>query len=202
MRDASSEFRELTLKTAALLEELGHKVTEISNPVPERLRDDFLVYWQFLSFAVVRGGRGMFGPSFDRSKLDNLTLGLDRDAARNLSKLPLAIARLSASRRISARLSATYDAVLMPTLADETPHIGYFDPMARYEQVMERLLNWVTFTPFMNATGDPAISLPLAESAVGMPVGMMLSTVRGQEARLLELAYELEEARSWPLITA
>ena len=202
VRDASSEFRELTLKTAALLDELGHKVTEISNPVPERLRDDFLVYWQFLSFAVVRGGRGMFGPSFDRSKLDNLTLGLDRDAARNLSKLPLAIARLSASRRISARLSATYDAVLMPTLADETPHIGYFDPMAPYEQVMERLLNWVTFTPFMNATGDPAISLPLAESAVGMPVGMMLSTVRGQEARLLELAYELEEARSWPLITA
>ena len=74
--------------------------------------------------------------------------------------------------------------------------------MAPYEQVMERLLNWVTFTPFMNATGDPAISLPLAESAVGMPVGMMLSTVRGQEARLLELAYELEETRSWPLITA
>ncbi|HEX3286278.1 MAG TPA: amidase [Mycobacterium sp.] len=202
VRDASPEFRELTLKTAALLEELGHKVTEISNPLPDRLRDDFLVYWQFLSFAIVRGGRRMIGPSFDPSKLDNLTMGLDRDAARNLYKLPLAIARLSASRRITARLSATYDAVLMPTLADETPPIGYLDPVAPYEQVMDRLLNWVTFTPLQNATGDPAISLPLAESAAGMPVGMMLSTVRGREARLLELAYELEEARPWPRIRA
>ena len=104
VRDASPEFRELTLKSAALLEELGHQVTEIDNPVPARFNDDFLLYWQFLSFAIVRGGRRMIGPSFDRTKLDNLTLGLDRTAARNLHKLPLAIARLSASRRITARL--------------------------------------------------------------------------------------------------
>jgi amidase len=102
VREASPEFRELTMKTAALLEELGHKVTEISNPIAERLRDDFLCYWQFLSFAIVRGGRRMIGPSFDPSKFDNLTMGLDHDAARNLYKLPLAIARLSASRRPSA----------------------------------------------------------------------------------------------------
>jgi amidase len=202
VRDASPEFRDLTLKTAALLEELGHKVTEISNPVPDTLRDDFLAYWQFLSFAVVRGGRRLIGPSFDPTKLDNLTLGMDRAAVRNLYKLPRAIARLAASRRITARLSTTYDAVLMPTLADETPPIGYLDPTAPYEQIMDRLLEWVAFTPLQNATGDPAISLPLAESAAGMPVGMMFSTVRGHEARLLELAYELEEARPWPRIQA
>jgi amidase len=88
----------------------------------------------------------------------------------------------------------------MPTLAHETPAIGHLDPTAPYEQVMDRLMDWVAFTPLQNATGDPAISLPLAESAAGLPVGMMLSTVRGQEARLLELAYELEQARPWPRI--
>ena len=170
--------------------------------MPAHLNDDFLLYWQFLAFAIVRGGRRMIGPSFDRTKLDNLTLGLDRAAARNLYKLPRAIARLSASRRITARLGDMYDAVLMPTLADETPRIGYLDPMAPYEQVMDRLIDWVTFTPLQNATGDPAISLPLAESATGMPVGMMFSAVRGHEARLLELAYELEEARPWPRINS
>lgn len=202
VREASPEVRELTLKSAALLEELGHKVTEIDNPVPTRFQDDFLLYWQFLSFAIVRGGRRMMGPTFDRTKLDNLTLGLDAGAARNLYKLPVAIARLSASRKLTARLSETYDVVLMPTLAHETPRIGHLDPTAPYEQVMDRLMDWVAFTPLQNATGDPAISLPLAESASGMPVGMMLSTVRGREARLLELAYELEEARPWPRINA
>ncbi len=202
LRQVSPEIRELTLKTAALLENLGHRVTEIDNPVPKRFKDDFLLYWQFLAFAIVHGGRRTFGPSFDRTKLDHLTLGLNRKAARNLHRVPAAIARLSASRRITARLSTTYDAVLMPTLADETPPIGHLDPMAPYEQIMERLLDWVAFTPLQNATGDPAISLPLAESASGMPVGMMFSTVRGQEARLLELAYELEEARPWARIDA
>jgi amidase len=200
LREASPEMRELTLKSAALLEELGHKVSEIDNPVPSRFKDEFLTYWSFLAFAVVRGGPRIFGPSFDRTKLDNLTLGLDRNAARNLHKMPFAIARLARSRRITRRLSATYDAVLMPTLAEDTPRIGHLDPTADYDQIMDRLLEWVAFTPLQNATGDPAISLPLAESASGLPVGMMLSTVWGQEARLLELAYELEEARPWARI--
>lgn len=202
VREASSEIRELTLKSAALLESLGHRVDEIDNPVPARFKDDFLLYWQFLAFAIVRGGRRMIGPSFDRTKLDNLTLGLDRGAARNLYKVPLAIARLAASRRVTERMSATYDVVLMPTLADETPRIGHLDPGAPYEQVMERLMSWVAFTPLQNATGDAAISLPLAQSAAGLPVGMMLSTVRGREATLLELAYELEAAQPWPRINA
>ena len=200
LREASPEMRELTLKSAALLEELGHRVTEIDNPVPARFKDDFLVYWSFLAFAVVRGGRRMFGRSFDRARLDNMTLGLDRNAARTLHKLPQAIARLTASRRITARLAGTYDAVLMPTLAEVTPRIGHLDPTAGFEQVMDRLIDWVGFTPLQNATGDPAISLPLGESANGLPVGMMLSTVVGQEARLIELAYELEDARPWARI--
>ena len=199
-REASPEVRELTLKTAALLEELGHRVTPIDNPVPEHFEGDFLLYWPFLAFALVRGGRRSFGASFDRTRLDNLTLGLDRFTARNLHRLPQAIARLSRVRRITSRQYGTYDAVLTPTVADETPRIGHLDPTADYQQIIDRLIEWVAFTPLQNATGEPAISLPLAESAAGMPVGMMFAGPVGQEARLLELAYELEEARPWPRI--
>jgi amidase len=195
--DASPEMREHTLKTAALLEELGHQVTQIGNPVPAHFKDDFLLYWAFLAFALVRGGRRSFGPSFDRSRLDNLTLGLERMAGRQLYRLPLAISRLARTRRITARLSNSYDAVLMPTLADVTLPIGELDPTADFQHIIDRLLDWVAFTPLQNATGDPAISLPLAQSASGMPVGMMLSTTVGREAMLLELAYELEEAQPW-----
>jgi amidase len=149
---------------------------------------------------VVRISLKRFGSSFDSTRLDNITLGLARKAARNLYRVPTAIRRLSASHKITARMAAEYDAVLMPTLADVTPRVGHLDPMADFELVMDRLVDWVAFTPLQNATGDPAISLPLAESSTGLPVGMMLSTVRGQEARLLELAYELEEARPWKRI--
>jgi amidase len=200
-REASPEMHELTMKTATLLDELGHHVEQVDTPpVPAHFADDFLLYWSFLATALVRGGRHSFGPSFDRSRLDNLTLGLDRQASRNLHRLPLAALRLATLRRHTARFFGSYDAVLTPTLAHEPPQVGYLDPTADYEQIIDRLMDWVAFTPLQNASGEPAISLPLARSAAGMPVGMMLSSGMGTEARLLELAYELEAARPWPRI--
>ncbi|MCK5756773.1 MAG: amidase [Mycobacterium sp.] len=199
-REASPEVTELTHKTAAVLERLGHRVTAIENPVPQRFMDDFLLYWSFLAFALVRGGRRTFGQSFERSQLDNLTLGLERHAARRLHRLPAALARLARVQRITSRMTSSYDVLLTPTLADVTPRIGHLDPTADYQQIIDRLIDWVAFTPLQNATGEPAISLPLAESASGLPVGMMFSAGRGEDARLLELAFELEQAQPWPTL--
>ncbi|MEB4208729.1 amidase [Mycobacterium sp. 94-17] len=201
-RECSPPVRELTLKTAALLEELGHRVEHVDDPpVAASFVNDFVLYWGFLALAQVSGGRHMFGATFDRSKLDSLTLGLLRHTSRNLHRLPMAIVRLRRARGRTAQFFRTYDAVLTPTLADETPRIGYLAP-TDYHQVISRLIDWVSFTPLHNVTGEPAISLPLAQSASGLPVGMMLSTDMGQEALLLELAYELEEAQPWARIDA
>lgn len=201
-RECSPAVRELTLKSAGLLEELGHRVEHVDEPpVAASFVDDFVLYWGFLALAQVRGGRHMFGETFDRAKLDCLTLGLMRHTGRHLHRLPAAIMRLRGARRRTARFYGTYDAVLTPTLADETPRIGFLAP-TDYQQVLNRLIEWVSFTPLHNVTGEPAISLPLAQSAHGMPVGMMLSTGMGQESLLLELAYELEEARPWARIQA
>lgn len=199
-RECSPALRELTLKSAGLLEELGHRVEHVdAPPVAASFVDDFVLYWGFLALAQVRSGRHMFGETFDRAKLDCLTLGLARHTGRHLHRLPRAIMRLRGARRRTARFFGTYDAVLTPTLADETPRLGVLAP-TDYQQLMNRLIEWVSFTPLHNVTGEPAISLPLAQSAHGMPVGMMLSTAVGQESLLLELAYELEEARPWARI--
>ncbi|KZS53433.1 amidase [Mycobacterium ostraviense] len=200
--EASPEVRDLTLKSAALLEELGHHVEHVDQPpVPSSFTEDFVLYWGLMALGQVRTGRLTFGKTFDQTRLDSLTLGLARKARRNFHLLPAAIVRLRGVRRHTARFFATYDAVLTPTLADAPPRIGYLAP-TDYQQVMDRMANWVAFTPLQNVTGEPAISLPMAQSASGLPVGMMLAADLGREDRLLELAYELEEARPWARLHA
>jgi amidase len=201
-RSASPEVTELTLKTAALLEELGHSVEQADPPVTSTFVDDFLLYWASTALFLVRTGRRTHGASWDPSRHDNVTTGLARHAQRNLHRFPRAIRRLRRSRRAARRFYETYDVSLTPTLGTETPVIGHLDPTLEYDVVMDRVLDWVVFTPWQNATGDPAISLPLQTTADGLPQGMMFGAGAGREATLLELAYELEEARPFPRIDA
>ncbi|MFV0494653.1 amidase [Mycobacterium sp.] len=199
-RDCAAEVRELTLRTGALLDELGHHVEEVHGALaPVSFENDFVLYWGFLAFAQTAIGRRTFGDTFDRTRLDALTLGLAAHARRNLHRLPLAITRLRRVHRRSERFFGRYDVLLTPTLADVPPPVGYLAP-TDYEQVLDRLRGWVAFTPLQNVTGEPALSLPLTQSEAGLPVGMMFTAGLGQEARLLELAYELEEARPWARI--
>lgn len=199
-RECSSEVKKLTLKTAGLLEELGHRVEHVERPpVPASFPGDFVLYWGFLALAQVSIGRRAFGDTFDRTRLDQLTLGLAAHTRHHMRRLPQAIIRLRRLRRHTAHFFGNYDALLTPTVADQTPEIGYLAP-TDYQQVVERLASWVAFTPLQNVTGEPAISLPMTQSADGLPVGMMLSADVGREARLLNLAYELEEAQPWARI--
>lgn len=198
---ASPEITALTLSTAALLEELGHRVEEVEAPVPPGFRDDFLLYWSLLALVLVRTGRRDHGRSWDPTRLDHLTLGLARHATRHLHRLPGAVRRLRRSSAFAAAHHASYDVTLTPTLGQVTPLVGHLDPTQPYETIIERLMDWVSFTPLQNATGEPAVSLPLATSADGMPVGMMFGAGAGHEAVLLELAYELEEARPFAVLT-
>ena len=200
-RAASPEVAELTLKTAQLLEELGHEVEQVAHPAPPTITEDFLLYWSMLAMLIVRAGRTL-GSQWDPARLDNVTRGLDRQCRRRLHRLPGAIARLRRISRVSAEFHRTYDVALSPTLAHATPLVGHLDPTLDYDTAMGRILDWVAFTPWQNATGDPAISLPLATTSQGLPQGMMFSAGAGREALLLELAYELEEARPWARIEA
>ncbi|WP_183093076.1 amidase [Nocardioides stalactiti] len=200
-RGADAEVTRLTEETARLLEELGHTVVETDAPVPPSFPDDFLLYWASLALALVTGGRASHGRSWVRANHDALTDGLARHARRNLHRLPGAIVRLRRSTRDAALFFDKYDVSLTPTVASPTPRIGHLDPTADYETIIERLMDWVTFTPLQNVTGTPAISLPLATTATGLPQGMMLGSGFGHEAVLLELSYELEQARPWARIT-
>ena len=199
-RRTDEETTQAVLHTAGLLEELGHTVEAVPAPVPDTFEDDFLLYWSSLALGVSRMGKRMFNHTYDRERNDNLTKGLARHAARNAWKLPLAVTRLNRSHRASRRFYAEHDMVLTPTLSLVTPELGWLDPTQSFETVMGRLLEWVSFTPFQNATGDPAISLPMGTSSRGLPIGVQLAAERGNDRRLLQVAYELEEAQPFARI--
>ena len=59
------------------------------------------------------------------------------------------------------------------------------------------IIDYVPFTALQNATGQPAISLPLHMTADGLPVGVQFVGRLGAEALLLQLARTIEKAAPW-----
>ncbi|MGN6830573.1 amidase [Paucibacter sp. M5-1] len=61
----------------------------------------------------------------------------------------------------------------------------------------EAMLRWSAFTPWANLSGAPAISLPVHQTASGLPVGVQLMAMPGQDELLLGLAGALEQVFAW-----
>jgi amidase len=199
-RTTDAETTQALLHTAGLLEEMGHSIEKVDPPVPDSFEDDFLLYWASMALFLSTTGKHTFNRTYDRSRNDNLTKGLARHAARNSWKLPLATARLHLSTRDSRRFFTGHDVLLAPTLSRTTPELGWLDPNQSYETVIGRLLEWVAFTPLQNANGDPAISLPMGMTSGGLPIGVQIAAPQGLDRRLLQVAYELEEAQPFARI--
>jgi amidase len=189
-----AETRSAVLATAELLTSLGHTVEETVLPVGEQFAEDFSLYWGFLGWFTAKAGPRAF-PGWDPAKADTLTTGLTGYFARRRRDFPAALRRLRATKQVYAAAFRSKDLLLSPTLSHTTPEIGHLSPRQPFEQLFDRLRDYAGFTPLNNAAGSPAISLPLGETADGRPIGIHLSAAHGDERTLLEIAYELEEAR-------
>jgi amidase len=88
-----------------------------------------------------------------------------------------------------------HDLLVTPTLTATAPRIGTLG--VRLESAHEEYLDWLSFTYPYNCTGQPAISLPLAVSSAGLPIGVQLVGPPRGERTILGLAAELESAMPW-----
>lgn len=91
-----------------------------------------------------------------------------------------------------------YDIILSPTLANPPPKTGIHDlDNENMRQWGEAVSQFTPFTGLYNITGQPSMSLPLAMSESGLPIGVMMSGRYGAEATLFRLASQVETAQPW-----
>ena len=195
-----ADCREAVREAAALCESLGHHVEEAKPRVDASAFGEwFTVIWLAMVAWMIRDwsartGREPTPEQFERHTWKMYTIGESQKA----SDLLLSIDAMHRFAREVAPFFDIYDLWLTPTQTEPPPPLGYFDfDPAHPQQATERMGNIPRFTAFANATGQPAISLPLHWNAGGLPVGVQFIGRYGDEAGLLRIAAQLEAARPW-----
>jgi amidase len=173
---------------ARLLDELGHDVAEAT---PDWGDGDLMA-----AFARV----WQVGPALyteDLSLLEPLNRALaERAHATSSVDYVLATAGLREIARRIVRFWNDFDLLLTPTLAQPPVEIGSILSGDPWEQFRKAAV-FTPFTPVVNVTGQPAVSLPFAWSEDGLPIGVHLIGRPADEATLLRVSAQLERARPW-----
>ncbi|MGX1199348.1 amidase [Parvibaculum sp. MBR-TMA-1.3b-4.2] len=196
-REPDADVKAATESVAKLCEELGHEIVPATSEVNgEAFKDAFLAAWasgpsQLLALVKQMG----LDPE---AVLEPWTIGLanlfDSKPADTLEK---ALAEFAIVTAETASFMADYDVWLTPMLSAAPPKTGEQGPSVPFDTLYERVFNYVTYTPVHNVAGTPAMSVPLSWNEAGLPIGAQFAAPLGQERVLLELAYELEQARPW-----
>jgi amidase len=130
-----------------------------------------------------------------------------------------AIRLLQRSARQIGRFFENYDVLLTPTLAMPPLATGALQPkgaqafalkllgslnagrlintLAGIDALADQVFQFIPYTPLFNATGQPAMSVPLYWNDQGLPIGMHFAGRYGDEATLFRLASQLERAKPW-----
>ncbi|WP_121064341.1 amidase [Chachezhania antarctica] len=185
--------------TARLLADLGHEVTE------EMPKFDSTLLTQTMIRLLMASLAGMFvGVPMDKDgALDgfqHITQETIRFAmATSLGEHLHRAAIINEQVRTLAQYWERYDILVTPSTDGPAPIHGAL-PMDRgtLDEFLEGLFAISPFSAAFNASGQPAISLPLAQSDDGLPVGVQFVARFADDATLLQLAAQIEAASTWP----
>lgn len=206
-------------KTVEWLEEQGHHVEEKENNVDgiQLMRDYFLMNSGEISGLVQQLERG-FGRKLTAEDMEIETWLLNQ-AGKSVTaaEFSSSLASWDIAAAHMAKLHETYDFYITPAAASVAPKIGELtfnnkqreqlrsqieniSSTKQQELIYEMFLPSLTYTPFTqlaNLTGQPAMSLPLHLTREGLPIGVQAMAPKGDEYKLLQLAYQLEDSELW-----
>ncbi len=189
-------------ETARLLEDLGHVVIEDS---PEVDYEPFIQatakIWAagetaWILAVAAATGRTPGPDTLETSILASYEAGMAMSAVEYLG----ALNDVNTACRAVGPFFDDYDMLLTPTCATPAWKLGVMDANKPGWDLMswtKYIFGYCPFTPLFNATGHPGVSLPLAMSKDGLPIGMQFVGQWGREDMLFQLSGQLEEARPW-----
>ncbi len=186
--------------TVALLEGLGHALTPRDLPVDQRAMWGAQNAFSGANFAAgMRQMMADMGREPEGEDFEPLTWASWKGGQRAGGMDAMADAqKLRVLARQALQLYEDFDVLLTPTLAAPPPPIGYLSPVTNAPRdIGRRNGEFFPFPGVANMTGQPSISLPLAWSEAGLPMGMMFTARYADEATLVRLAAQLEKEAPW-----
>ena len=185
---------------AVLVEAFGHNVEEAEPPQQlDELFDAFTDVWAANVSMGVGFGELVSGRTAGPDDVEPLTWALHEHAlATTSSDYVRALTILQRVSRMLVEWSSQWDVVLTPALARRPVPLGEIDtaapdPMANFRETA----TFTPYTPFVNVTGQPAISLPMYHGDDGLPLAVQLIGPPLGEGLLLSLASQLEAEQNW-----
>jgi amidase len=185
---------------ARLCESLGHHVEEAR---PDYNHEALGQATRIIIGANVRAaldvgakarGRAVEAGDVERVTWEFAALGASHTAADYARSIGV----VHRTGRAVARFFTRHDIILSPTMCRPPFPLGVLDmSSADADAYLAAVLASIGFTSLFNSSGNPAMSVPLAWSRSGLPIGIQFAAPFGGEALLFRLAGQLEAARPW-----
>lgn len=194
------DCKKAVASTVKLLEEMGHHPSEEKIPgLDKSLEEAFYTVWFASTANGIAAVERETGIALKGELFEPMTWGLVQEGKkRSAVDYLAAVARMQAFARVFAKTFGGFDLWLTPTLAQPPVVLGALDsPKEDPLRGFYAGAKFVAFTPLWNATGQPAMSVPLFWSEKGLPIGVQFIGRYGEEDTLFQIAAQLERARPW-----
>ncbi|RVE94419.1 amidase [Sinorhizobium meliloti] len=188
--------------TVKVLVDMGHIVAEVQPPYSPAMYSKILLGTAGMGASSLEMAAASMGRSIGPETLEPVNLKL-HEYGRTMT-VSNALDVFDAVRQMRLHVGEAiqnFDILVTPTMPTPAPpHGGVYcatHPSISVEEYMDADAAYYQFVGVFNVTGHPSVSLPLAQSASGLPIGVQIVGRFGDEATLVRVARDLEDAMPW-----
>lgn len=200
-REPDADVKQALAQAVRLCESAGHHVFDTEGP---RFDAEASSAAFFLLAGATVGGlfqylQGLMGPHFSAEAFEPFTQELARRAgAADQGALARAFEQVRASVASASAAFASADVLLCPTTPFTAPPLGRITPASPFDEIVGFTNAVAGYTAIASMAGWCAMSMPLYRSGTsGLPIGLHFAAPQGADARLFDLAYQLEAMCPW-----